>query len=209
MTTSECNQVIIESSIGEFFNGLVGDAVDNQNLDASEESVCYLTNLLSHFANSDALFESTPEGPMIRPLALQYGEALEAPNGEMRNHALRRLGDLALFMSGIFSDSLNRQVVDVDYYIAMGKAAYGYLSASSRGHPRWLDFSDVFGELGTKFPLFVDILNEVGDRTTLRNSADVMRLYEIWQRTGSRYARRQLYQFGIHPVAGPATDRRH
>ncbi len=209
MTTSAANQVIVESSIQDFFQGLVSDAVENQRLNASTESICYLTNLLSMFANSDALFENTPDGPMIRPLALLYGEALEESNSELRNLALRRLGDVALFISGIFSDSLNRKVVDVDYYIAMGGNAYGYLSSTSRQQRRWQGFSELFAELGEKFPLFVDVLNEVGDQTNLRNDGDIMRLYEIWQRTGSRYAQKQLQRIGINPVSGSCMEQRH
>ena len=209
MSENPGNQVIVESSIQDFFRGLVNDAVENQQLEASAESICYLTNLLSMFTNSDAQFESTEDGPAIRPLALLYGEALEATNLEMRNHALRRLGDVALFISGIFSDSLNRKVVDVDYYIAMGGNAYEYLSTTSRQHGRWQDLSDMFGELGTKFSLFVDVLNEVGDQTSLRNDGDVMRLYEIWQRTGSKHAQKQLQRLGINPVSSASLEHRH
>ncbi len=209
MSASTGNQVIVESSIESFFQGLVHDAVDHQNLEASAETVCYLVNLLAGFTNSEVLFEHTPDGPMIRPLAQLYGDALEAPTTEQRNHALKRLGDVALFISGIFSDSLNRKVVDVDYYIAMGGNAYGHLSSTSRRHGRWQAFSDMFGELGAKFPLFVDVLNEVGDRTNLRNDSDILRLYEVWQRTGSRYAERQLHRLGITPVTGADTETRH
>ena len=209
MTTDADSQLVVESSVAEFFQGLVNDAVENQHLDASTESVCYLINLLSTFASSEALFESTPDGPMLQPLALLYGEAMEAPGIEMRNHALKRLGDVALFISGIFSDSLNRKVVDVDYYITMGGHAYGCLSSTSRQLARWQAYSGVFGELGNKFARFVDVLNEVGDQSGLRNDHDVLRLYEIWQRTGSRRARGQLQRLGINPIAGSAVIRKH
>ena len=53
-----------------------------------------------------------------------YSDALEEESGEARNQILRRLGDVALFISGVFSRSLKRRVVDVDYYIAMGGGAY-------------------------------------------------------------------------------------
>ena len=209
MGTHAGSRLVIESSIAEFFQGRVNEAVENQHLDASAESVFYLINLLSTFASSEALFEDTPEGPMIQPLALLYGEAMEAPSIEMRSHALKRLGDVALFISGIFSDSLNRKVVDVDYYITMGGHAYGCLSSTSRQLARWQAYSEVFGELGAKFARFVDVLNEVGDQTSLRNDHDVMRLYEIWQRTGSRHARRQLQRLGIHPVTGSTAGQKH
>lgn len=209
MTTDADSQLVVESSVAEFFQGLVNDAVENQHLDASAESVCYLINLLSTFASSEALFESTPDGPMLQPLALLYGEAMEAPGIEMRNHALKRLGDVALFISGIFSDSLNRKVVDVDYYITMGGHAYGCLSSTSRQLARWQAYSGVFGELGNKFARFVDVLNEVGDQSGLRNDHDVLRLYEIWQRTGSRRAQGQLQRLGINPIAGSAVIHKH
>lgn len=209
MTTDADSQLVVESSVAEFFQGLVNDAVENQHLDASTESVCYLINLLSTFASSEALFESTPDGPMLQPLALLYGEAMEAPGIEMRNHALKRLGDVALFISGIFSDSLNRKVVDVDYYITMGGHAYGCLSSTSRQLARWQAYSGVFGELGNKFARFVDVLNEVGDQSGLRNDHDVLRLYEIWQRTGSKRAQGQLQRLGINPIAGSSVIHKH
>ena len=203
------DKLIVETNVTGFFQGLVSDAVENQQVDVSDETVCYVVNLLSSFAHSDTLFEHTSEGPMIRPLALLYGEALEAPSREVRNHALKRLGDVALFISGIFSDSLNRKVVDVDYYITMGGNAYGSLSSESRQLARWHAFSSIFNELGSKFAMLVDVLNEVGDQTNLRNDRDIMRLYEIWQRTGSRYAERQLGRLGIHPVGGSDTTLKH
>ncbi|MDE0097739.1 MAG: hypothetical protein OXN16_00795 [Gammaproteobacteria bacterium] len=209
MGTHAGSQLVVEASVADFFQGLVNEAVENQHLEASAESVCYLINLLSTFASSEALFEASPDGPTIQPLALLYGEAMEAPSIEKRNHALKRLGDVALFISGIFSDSLNRKVVDVDYYITMGGLAYGCLSSTSRQLARWHAFSEVFGELGTKFARFVDVLNEVGDQTGLRNDHDIMRLYEIWQRTGSRRARGQLQRLGIIPVTGSAVGLKH
>jgi hypothetical protein len=209
MSINPSDRLVVESSMAGFFQGLVSDAVENQQADISEEATCYVVNLLAAFAHSDKLFENTQEGLMIQPLALLYGEALEAPNAEKRNHALRRLGDVALFICGIFSDSLNRKVVDVDYYITMGGSAYGSISSAGRQLARWRALGAVFDELGAKFASLVDVLHEVGDQTRLRNDSDIMRLYEIWQRTGSRYAERQLGRFGIHPVDGVNNSLKH
>ncbi len=203
------HSLTIETSVESFFQGLVNDAVESQQLNASTESVCYLIHLLSTFASSDALFDSTPDGPMIQPLALLYGEALEAPTADLRNHALKRLGDVALFIAGIFTNSLDRKLVDVDYYIAMGGNAYGYLSSTSRQLIRWQAYCGLFSELATKFTQFVEVLNEVGDQTGLRNGNDIMRLYEVWQRTGSKRAERQLQRAGIHPIHSTTTTQKH
>mgnify|MGYP002137355912 CR=1 FL=1 len=37
---------------------------------------------------------------------------------------MRAMGDFSLYIAGFFSDSLKRKLVDVDYYIGMGGAAY-------------------------------------------------------------------------------------
>jgi hypothetical protein len=48
---------------------------------------------------------------------------------------------------------------------------------------------------------FADVLAEVSDRSTLRSSSDVLRLYEKWLRTGSSRDRDKLIERGIVPNA--------
>ena len=38
--------------------------------------------------------------------------------------SLKQIGDVSLFVSGFFSDSLRRKLVDVDYYVSIGGVAY-------------------------------------------------------------------------------------
>ena len=125
-----------------------------------------------------------------------------------RADALQRLGDVALFIAGLLSGSLNRKLVDIDYYIAMGGSAYGQLSntranAVSDGSP------EVFEELSHKFSGFVDVLDEVAERAPGHNNTDVMRTYEVWLRTGSPRAARRLRRHGIDPAQGSVSRRQH
>ena len=122
---------------------------------------------------------------------------------------MKRLGDVALFISGVFADSLNRKLVDVDYYIAMGGNAYSYLSDNSRNAVRWQVFSDVFDELANKFTLFVDVLGEVCEQAHFNRDTDVMRLYEIWMRTGSKRAQQRLQKLGIQPIHASLSQQKH
>ncbi len=160
----------------------------------------YIVNLLTFFVRAERLFERTPDGITLKPLALIYGEALEARSPEDRDQALQRLGDVSLFISGLFAHSLSRSLVDVDYYISMGGNAYGFLADSGRVTRNNRALKDVFVELAVGFARFVDILAEVGDQTNLNNSSDIMRLYEIWLSTGSDYAAEKLQGLGIQPV---------
>lgn len=201
--------LIVDTNVREFFQGLVTDAVTHQKLDTREETVYYVVNLLVSFADARKLYERTPDGLMIKPLAALYGEALTAPDRDTRTRQLRRLGDLALFIAGVFTDSLNRKPVDVDYYIAMGGNAYSYLSDTTRSSAQWQALSEVFEELANKFTAYVDVLGEVCEHAPLRNDRDILRLYELWVRTGSPRAARQLRTLGIEPASGSVSRRQH
>ena len=55
----------------------------------------------------------------------------------------------------------------------------------------------------------VDTLNEVSEMSYRHTDADVLRLYEIWLKTGSRRAHRLLQGLGVQPVAQAGNRREH
>jgi hypothetical protein len=201
--------LITEKSAQEYFQDSISDALSNQKVEAAEYTVYYVVNLLANFIRSENLFERTPDGVIIKPLAELYAEAIEGRSSADQHRALRRLGDVALFVSGVFSQSLNRKVIDVDYYCAMGGSAYGYLSENLRGSAGTRALTEVFEELSKKFVDFVDVLAEVSERTHMNNDADIMRVYELWVRTGSRRAERTLRSIGIEPAEASVSRARH
>ncbi len=192
--------VLTHTSLREYFHDQLNEALSNQQISAEGETVHYLTNLLTGFSRSEELFDKTDDGVHIKPLALTYSEALNETSVAERTRLLQRLGDTALFVAGVFSDSLNRKLVDVDYYIAMGGNAYSYVSDSMRGYRSVRAMADLFKELTEKFTDFVDVLNEVSERSSLSSHSDVLRLYEVWIRTGSKRARAKLRRLGIEPL---------
>ncbi|HXH04788.1 MAG TPA: hypothetical protein VNN09_15920 [Candidatus Competibacteraceae bacterium] len=194
--------LIVDANVREFFRGLVMAATRHQGVESTDDTLYYLVNLLTTFSRSESLFEHTSEGLMLRPLAQLYSEAVEATSGERRNLALQRLGDVALFISGVFPHSLSRKPVDVDYYIAMGGGAYGYLSAAAHETRRWRVLQAVFLELARNFTSYVDVLGEVCERAHFHDDSDILRLYELWLRTGSRRMAKQLRRLGIEPSSG-------
>jgi len=191
--------LITDLTAQEYFQGAVGKAVSNQKLQVCTETTAYLINLLTNYIHSDRLYDQTPDGVMIKPLAQMYLDALESQFPEERLNNLRQLGDVALFISGLFAQSLNRSLVDIDYYISMGGNAYSVLSdSSSRSNAS--DLRDVFSELSRKFSDIVDVLSEVAEIINLNNCTDTMRLYEIWMHTGSPRVAEKLKRQGISPV---------
>ena len=203
------DEVITSRSVEDFFHRALSSALENQRTEATPDAVCYVVNLLSAFSRSDRLYEHTENGFGLKPLALIYSDAVFSGNEKERHHALRRLGDVALFISGLFSHSLNRKLVDVDYYVAMGGSAYSQLSSSSAQSAGGAALSPLFAELSHKFTDFVDALAEVGEDANFSNDSDLLRCYETWLRTGSVRAAQQLRRAGIEPSESNVSRVRH
>lgn len=179
--------ILRSESPTEFFRDLVETAMQNQHVSAHELTSFYVVNLLTGFVHSDARADGG------EPLGVRLARALQTA-GVAQRDGLRQVGDQSLFISGFFSDSLNRSLVDIDYYIQLGECAYRSLA---RNADRAL--GDVFDELSDKFTTFVDVLGEVSERTSLSSNADVLRLYEKWLRTRSPRSGDLLSARGIVP----------
>lgn len=193
--------VIASADLREYFQQSIDDSLSRKGVDATVETVYYIVNLLTGFQRAERLFDFDGNRREIRPLAILYAEALEGRSAEERNRIMQRMGDVALFVSGLFSESFSRRLIDIDYYIAMGSNAYGYLSGSMRGTARGDAFCTIFEELSINFGRFVDVLSELGDSAMVSNHADILREYELWLATGSRRARNRLRRYGIEPGA--------
>jgi hypothetical protein len=182
--------VLRELTPAEYFKELVDAALARQHVQAGEFTAYYLVNLLCRFVRPDARVGASDH---VQPLAFRLKRALESGGSEQRAH-LRDLGDVSLFTSGFFSDSLQRHSIDVDYYVSMGEYAYGSLGRSDEDA-----FADVFAELSRRFVGYMDVLAEISERTALTSCNDVLRLYEKFLRTGSVRDGKKLIDRGIIP----------
>jgi len=196
------------SSLKEFFRDALHDALSHQHVAVEGETEHYVVNVLTMFSDTDALYErhSNDEAhrrdsrTCLKPLVMMLGEALEAPTNEARFRGLQRLGDVSLFIAGFFSAGFARKLIDIDYHIAMGGRAYGTLADNLRGTMRGQAFAAVFLELAQKFQRLVDVLNDVAEMAHTHTDRDILRLYEIWMKTGSPRAFAILQRLGVAPV---------
>jgi len=200
MTEATAGATLDVRNLREFFRDSLHEALVRQRASVDDHTEAYVVNLLTMFSRSEALFDPTPMGPRLRPLALMLAEAVEAPTAEHRSRSLQRLGDVSLFVAGFFSQGFARRLVDVDYHIAMGGRAYGTLAETCRESMRGKALSAVFGELAAKFQRFVDALNDVSEMSHPHDQRDVLRQYEIWLKTGSLRAAAILRSLGVEPV---------
>jgi hypothetical protein len=189
-------ELTLVSQPQDFFRELVTDALGRRQVAVQPETEFYLVNLLNQFITTDRLYATDEQGAMREePLALMLKDALEQSQPQAQSQMFRHIGDVSLYVAGYFQDSLNRKVVDVDYYIEVGGRAYNLVASRADETLR----RSLYGELAEKFGKLIDVLAEVSDRTTPRTEKDLLRLYELWVRTRSDRAAKALKEAGILP----------
>jgi hypothetical protein len=197
------------SSLREFFRDAFHAASENQRLDIDEQAEQYVVNLLTVFSRADVLYERTAEGLRIKPLAHMLADALEAPTAQARQRGLQRLGDVSLFVAGFFARSFARKLIDIDYHIAMGGNAYSSLADTMPRSLSGRSVAAIYAQLARKFQRLVDALNEISEMSYQHTDADILRLYEVWMKTGSPRAHGLLNKLGVQPVKQGGCRREH
>jgi hypothetical protein len=176
----------------EFFKEQVEAACERQHLHPQPLTSYYVVRLLAEFMHLGS--STTGAIASNEALGIRFIRAMHS-GGSLQRRGLKEVGDASLFISGFFSDSLRRSLIDVDYYMTLGGHAYRSLSATDDA------LSPIFVELSDKFVAFADVLSEVSERASLTSDTDVLRLYEKWIRTGSRRNGDLLAEKGIIPNA--------
>jgi hypothetical protein len=204
-------RVVPVTNLREYFHEALQGALERQHVSVEDQTEHYVVNLLTLFARSEALYDQAPncdQPARLKPLVVMLTEALEAPTVADRHRALQRLGDVSLFVAGFFAQSFARKLVDIDYHIAMGGRAYSTLAdALARTRSRVL--GQVFAELGEKFQPMVDALNDVSETNYKHTDQDILRLYEVWLKTGSQRSFQILKRLGVDPTPAARCQRAH
>ena len=198
---SSHGRVMPVHNLCDYFRTSIDEVIVQQGVDLDPHATHYVVNMMTLFSRSEELYEDDGETYGIKPLALMLADASDAPSAEHRNNVLQRIGDVTLFISGFFVESLANKAVDIDYYIHMGENAYGSLSEETRGTFRGNAFADIYRELAVNFQILIDVLHEVRASARPDSDVNVLRTYEIWLKTGSRRAENLLRQEGIVPIA--------
>lgn len=172
-------------NLQEFFSEAIVQAKEAQEVELSQLSTHYLTRLLASRGEKIA--------PSVDTLAELHLNAAQAPKHEAIR-LYRSLGDHALYTGGFFPESLESKAVGLDYYRAMGGAAYGQVANLGGAKD---PFSQMFTELAKRFKDCLLLLADVSGAAKAAGTSDLMALYEEWMRTRSRHAERRLAELGM------------
>jgi hypothetical protein len=174
--------VTLATSVDEYFMEVVTEALAVTEVEASQPASWYLVGLLGEMTRTRLTDE---------PLGIKL---VDAPtSGAERVRTLKQVGDTSLYVAGFFAESLSRSLVDVDYYVGIGQSAYGQLARSCG---RNTSLTEVYEELASNFPRFVDVIAEIRKRTDFATT-DVTKLYEIWMKTRDEWIEKKLRAIGV------------
>jgi hypothetical protein len=189
----------------EYFTEIVAEACRERKIKTIAPAQTYLVKLLEFYMTTENLFaEEDSSGRKIRAtLAESLLKAAQAERN-VRIEMLKRLGDSALYISGFFGDSLQRKVVDIDYYADMGGTAYATLAEVVREDTT----AQVYKEFAHRFLEFVDVLSHISAQAHLQSEQNILRLYENYTLTGSDQAREKLMSMGLITVPLQASARK-
>lgn len=170
------------SSVEAFFHEVVLDALEKAKVEATESTEHYLVSLLGTFATM-----RIPDEPLSLKLVQSQSDPAE------RVRVLKEVGDTSLYVTGFFSASLGRQLVDATFYMNLGESAYRELARRLSGSSV---VGAIYDELAAKFPRFVDVLVEVRNQVDF-TGGDAVKLYEQWLVTRSEWVERRLRTLGV------------
>lgn len=190
------SNLVVGSTLKEFFRMLVGEVVSRQRVSLAEVTEFYVVNLLSEFATAEKLFTQS-DGSKVdtEPLALLYHRAMQQER-DQRIRTLRQLGDVSLYTAGFFAESLRDRVVGPDYYIQMGGTAYGAIAQLSSSS----SFASVYWELNQKFRTIVEVLEEIAARgMAAQGPGGQVKVLEAFSRTGNERLGQVLLEAGVMP----------
>lgn len=189
-----------DADVVSFFEGKIRDAAKTRGYDPEAPSTLYVAGLLADYAKPERLSREA----LDRPLSFLLREALDTVGPE-RFQRLRGLGDHALYVSGFFSESLERRGAPPRFVRDLGATAYDAAGAMLRRAASDMRGPDVFDELATHFDELVALLADVSDAlyaTSAHDSRSVLEVYERWSRRGSPALADALAQWGIAPTRG-------
>lgn len=182
-------------SPNEYFVHLVKEALNQRRIDTYPQVESYLVNLLKHFLETKNLFDAEYDeqgNKQPQTLAELY---LQASNSELplKIELLKKLADRSLYISGYFGDSLQRKLVDVDYYVNMGGTAYAALA----NYVKEDTHAKVYSVFSKRFIDFVDVLTVISQKSMLKDNRNILKLYDRYLKTGSSLAKDTLVELGV------------
>ena len=165
--------MLTSSSSILLWQDVIKDAEDQCAIRLATEIESYLVWLLHRY---------TTKPDMVRKVvATAFLEALQLQERE-RTASLQLVGDHCLLYTGLFPHAQQRRLVKINYFVALGRAAYMGMSNQK---------NDLYDALSVQFVPLMDVLQSI------RPQPDLLPLeaYDQWKELGSLRALKILRSY--------------
>ncbi len=163
-----------------FFVDEIEAAERRLNIELRPHVKLYLIHLLKRLSEQRDFFYSAVV--QDKPLGIVMLEALHKNIFE-KLRDLKAVGDLSLIFSGLYPEHLTRRMVDIDYFIEIGRRSYHLLSDFYSGFKSKQDLFILYSQLVTDFIRLIDVLTEISGELHFLDEMDVAKALRRWQAT--------------------------
>jgi hypothetical protein len=148
------NKIILSSNLKGFFYDSLSELNKKSLCPIPESIIFYSSDVLDKFALSQDYFEMTEGRVREKILGMKLLEATQFSREEQKK-IYREVGEMSLLVCGYFFQSVNKKIVDAQYYSQLGKMAYSHLNNVS---PSFLDIPSFYGMVATCFESLTTLL---------------------------------------------------
>jgi hypothetical protein len=147
-------KIILSTNLkGFFYDGL--SELNKKSLCPVPESIIYYSSdVLDKFALSEMYFETSEGKIREKILGIKLLEATQQTR-DVQKRVYKEVGDMSLLICGFFSESVNKKIIDKQYYGQLGRMAYSHLNTVT---PKFLDIPDFYGMVATCFGSLTTLL---------------------------------------------------
>lgn len=154
------HKIILSTNLkGFFFEGL--SELNKKSLCPIPESVIYYSSdVLDKFALSEDFFEVSEGKVREKILGMKLLEATQLSREEQKR-VYKEVGDMSLMVCGYFSESVNKKIVDVQYYSQLGRMAYSHLNNVT---PSFFDIPSFYSMVATCFESLTTLMTVMASK---------------------------------------------
>jgi hypothetical protein len=184
-------------NVKELFFDLIDEFEKKLKLTLSEYSKLYLMKLLEQLAQgNDCLHTAVIEDKSLAEILM---EALHKNIFEkIRN--LKVLGDLCLLFGGLYPEYMTKRLVDIDYFINIGKNSYNLISDTYRNYSSKYELYMLYNKLTEEFLKLINILTEISDELNFLDRDNLYKTFKRWEKTGIKKYSEVLKNNNIIPI---------
>lgn len=186
---NEKNRLVLTSNLKEYFFETISEFNKKSLAPIPVEAILYTSSVLDYYMSPEKMFEFTESGKVrSKILGIKLLEAV-TQSKEDQKKIYKDVGDSALVLCGVFNQSINRKILDINYYYHLGSQAYSQLNCFE---PSVYDYPKFFDMLASSFEGLTLLVSKTINLKTTENT--IINIFD------EKLTEREMILLGMNPV---------